>query len=121
MSMIEVAYQVRNGAAIMVGSEDVEPGSGWPYARILSELVEAPTMAPAQLAKNITAHYVASYDLSLLMSDPITQSALDLASAPAAVAALDELATGLLAAGRQRLLRETVTAARRARPVLRRR
>jgi len=54
MSMIEVAYQVRECADYMVGSQEVEEGTGWPYALILRELVDAPDMSPLDLSKLIT-------------------------------------------------------------------
>jgi len=39
MGMMEVAYQIKNtGAKVMIASEELEPGDGWPYDTILSEL-----------------------------------------------------------------------------------
>ncbi len=38
MGMFEVAYQLRNQAKFMVGSQSVEPASGWDYPRILEDL-----------------------------------------------------------------------------------
>ena len=38
MSMFEIAYQLRNNAQVLVGSQYVEPLSGWDYPRILEEL-----------------------------------------------------------------------------------
>src|SRR5205823_6865956 len=38
MSMVEVAYQIRGAASVMVGSEQTEPGEGWPYDSILRAL-----------------------------------------------------------------------------------
>ena len=35
MTMLEVAYQIRDHAQILVGSEEVEPGDGWPYDAVL--------------------------------------------------------------------------------------
>jgi hypothetical protein len=105
MSMIEVAYQVRNGASVMVSSEDSEPGSGWPYRTILSALAANPDLAPADLGKTIAAHYASSYDRSYMTSDPITQSALNLERVAGVVAALDDLARALLDGWRQKGLR----------------
>ena len=34
MTMLEVAYQIREHAQVLVGSEELEPGDGWPYALI---------------------------------------------------------------------------------------
>jgi clostripain len=38
MHMIEVVYQVRANAGVSVGSEEPEPGDGWPYHTILNDL-----------------------------------------------------------------------------------
>lgn len=112
MSMIEVAYQVREGASYMAASEDSEPGDGWPYGRILRTLAEQPALSPAELGKIIVQHYVDSYDASLLSGLPVTQAALDLGQAKAAVAAVDGLARGLLAGWRGRALRSALAEAR---------
>lgn len=44
MSTIEVAYQIRGFADLMVGSQEVEQAYGWPYKRILKKLVNDPGM-----------------------------------------------------------------------------
>jgi len=61
MSMIEIAYQIRNSPRIIVASEETEPGDGWPYDDILTHLAEFPQMAPEGLASIIVQDYVASY------------------------------------------------------------
>lgn len=61
MGMIEVAYQLENCTDIMVASEEIEPGDGWPYDDILSDLVSSPTVAPSTLASRIVNYYVDSY------------------------------------------------------------
>ena len=42
MAMIEVQYQVRKFADVMVASQEVEPMHGWPYDTILAELTARP-------------------------------------------------------------------------------
>ena len=73
MGMVEVGYALRNTASYMVGSEELEPGSGWPYDTILRDLTANPGMSPKQLCETIVAKYVDSYPAS---SD-VTLSALD--------------------------------------------
>src|SRR5690349_13087120 len=43
MTMLEVAYQLRDHAKVLVGSEELEPGPGWPHAAILGDLSKNPT------------------------------------------------------------------------------
>jgi hypothetical protein len=50
MSMVEVAYQVRDSVRVTVGSEEVEPSDGWPYDSILKELASKPEMTAEELA-----------------------------------------------------------------------
>ena len=60
MQMAEVAYTVREGADYIVGSEEVEPGDGYPYKEIFSGMKKG--MTPIEVAKLITKAYTDSYD-----------------------------------------------------------
>ncbi len=91
MSMAEVAYQMRDVADYTVGSEETEPGDGWPYDRILKALAAKPTMTPEDLASTIVAQYLASYRAT----ENITQSALKLAALKPLAASVDALAKAL--------------------------
>jgi Clostripain family len=93
MNMLEIAYEMKDTAAFMVGSEETEPGAGWPYAAILKGLVAKPTMSPANLAKTIVIEYGKYYQKTREMA---TQSALDLAQIPSTAAAVNELVGVLL-------------------------
>jgi len=73
MGMAEIAYAMRNVANYMVGSEDLEPGDGWPYDTILSDVVATPSMSPGNLAGLIVNRYGSAY------SSGITQSSVDIA------------------------------------------
>jgi len=91
MSMVEVYYQMRDVAEFSVGSEESEPGEGWPYDRILKALAAKPTMTPEELSKTIVNEYLASYKAS----DNVTQSALKLAGLKPLAVAVDGLAKAL--------------------------
>lgn len=73
MNMVEVAYQVRDSVAFVAGSEETEPGAGWPYNTILATLSANPAMSPAQVSAMIVTKYLASYGAS----SGVTQSALN--------------------------------------------
>jgi hypothetical protein len=94
MNMLEIAYEMKDTAALMVGSEETEPAAGWPYAAILKGLVAKPTMAPADLAKIMVTEYGKYYQKT---RQAATQSALDLGKIQAAAAAVNALAGALLA------------------------
>jgi hypothetical protein len=94
MTMLEVAYQIRDHAQILVGSEELEPGDGWPYDTILRDLVARPLMPARDLAATIVRRFVESYRES---EREVTQSAIDLSKLDPVVDAVDRLARALLA------------------------
>src|SRR5262245_57692753 len=89
MNMVEIAYEMKDTAAYMVGSEETEPGAGWPYAAILKKLVARPTMAPEELVKIIVTEYGRWFKAS---GEGATQSALDLGRVQPVADAIDGLA-----------------------------
>ena len=91
MSMAEVGYQLRDSVSLTVGSEEVEPGDGWPYDRILGKLAKKPEMMPSELATTIVNEYLASYPANA----GVTQSACDLGKCGELASAVDQLADGL--------------------------
>jgi hypothetical protein len=93
MNMVEIAYEMKDTANFMVGSEETEPGAGWPYAAILKLLVARPTMNPVDLAKTIVTEYGKYYQKT---RETATQSALDLNQIQSAAAAVNDLADILL-------------------------
>ena len=108
MSMAEVGYQVRESAAFTVGSEQTEPGDGWPYDRILRALQKRPEMGAKELSATIVREYLASY----APADGVTQSACDLAGADALAKAVAALAGPLTAALADEAQRGRILAAR---------
>lgn len=105
MSMAEVGYQIRDSTDYTVGSEQTEPGEGWPYDTILGALAKNPAMTPRDLSALIVNKYLASYT----NADVVTQSACDLSKAGALATAVAGLVAALKAsltdsASRQRIL-----------------
>jgi hypothetical protein len=79
MATVEIAYQLRGLTSVIVGSQEREPGQGWPYHRILRALAAQPEMTAQQLGQAIVKGYgdstrgePQSWGLSF------TQSALDM-------------------------------------------
>jgi len=89
MGMVEVAYEIREHASVMVGSEKTEPNDGWPYDTILSDLTGTPGMSAADLGSTIVSRYYQSYGNSEIMS------AIDLASIDNLAAKTDSFAQAL--------------------------
>ncbi len=74
MSMIETASLIKNYAHIMVGSQEVELGTGWNYAKVLAPFAYQPLEKTA-FAKHIVQMYYKTY--SMLTND-FTLSAINL-------------------------------------------
>ena len=91
MAMIEVAYQIKDYADIMVTSEETEPPDGWPYDTILAQLVANPTMSSTQLATGIVDKYIYSYPFK-----EVTQSAIDLSYMDTLAGQLSNLAQAIM-------------------------
>jgi hypothetical protein len=96
MQMLEVAYECRNIARYIVGSEESPPGEGYPYHEILKPLMDNSDIAPAQWAAAIPRLFVNWYHRNYPYYRNITQSAVDAARLEAVVEALDALAASLL-------------------------
>jgi hypothetical protein len=60
MEMVEVGSQLKNAVNYMVGSEEVEPGSGYDYSFVLAPF-ERGTLEPDIFAKHIVQSYAAQY------------------------------------------------------------
>jgi Clostripain family len=97
MNMFEVHYQMRDAALFCVGSEEVEPGDGWPYNAVLSVLATEPSMTPRGLSAAIVDKYIRSYKAA----DNVTQSACDISKAATVADAVNNLA-GVLTEGLSR-------------------
>jgi hypothetical protein len=78
--MLEVAYEMSNYAKYIVGSEQLEPGKGWPYTLDVDSL-QVPKIASMELVKNLVKNYRKFYNLKMERNQwPITQSAIDLST-----------------------------------------
>lgn len=93
MSMLEVAYQLRGLAGFIVSSQELEPGDGWPYDRVIRALVDDPSQEPRALAGSIVPLYIDSYP----PGETLTLSAVDVARVEDVATAVDELAAALIA------------------------
>jgi hypothetical protein len=92
MNMIEVAYEFTGITDYVVGSQQTEPGDGWPYGAVVAGLRKG--AAPRDAAANIVKKYIASYKGT--GESGVTQSALDLNKLPSTGKALDNLGVALL-------------------------
>ena len=90
--MAEVAYEVRNSAKVMVGSEESPPGAGYPYDAWLTALKTSGT-DPCVVGNSILTTFIAAYP----SAPDITQAVVDLSKMPTVASALDNFGVSLLA------------------------
>ena len=80
MGSVEAAYECSASADFMVGSQELEPGFGWDYVRILEPLTARPNMGPRELSRLLVDAYIESYEeVDPLVAESLTMSAYDLA------------------------------------------
>lgn len=96
MQMLEVAYECRNVARIIVGSEESPPGEGYPYHEILAPIVSNSDLTPVEWARQIPDRFVAWYAANYPFYTNITQSAVDTSKLDAVASALDSFAESLI-------------------------
>lgn len=92
--MIEIANIIKNHADYMVGSVEVELGTGYNYSKILSPFLSQ-SLKPDYFAKHIVKCYQTVYQS---ITNDYTQSAIDLAGVEKLEASIDRVAELLLAA-----------------------
>ncbi|OPY07587.1 MAG: Clostripain precursor [Syntrophaceae bacterium PtaB.Bin095] len=93
MTMVEVAWQLRDSVEILVGSEIEEPNDGWPYAEIIAFLTAKPKSKTHIVAKEVVKQYIASYRDE---GESVTQSAINTAATVEIVQTLNPLAAEIL-------------------------
>lgn len=96
MSMVETGYEFRKEARVMVASEELVPGLGWPYHLWVKALVQRPDMTPAELGKVIVASYADFYRNPQYHSPWNTLSVTDLSQAAVLAGKVSTLANACI-------------------------
>lgn len=106
MSNHEVAHQARDHVRAIVGSEDLEPGDGWPYTEILRRLVDNPAMNGTELGTVVVEEYLRSY---ATRNDTVTQCAVEVAQLPPLTQAFEAFTASLRAVTGDRAQRREIS------------
>ena len=99
MASLEVAYQIRQSTRYLVASEELVPGTSWPYDTIFEKLKQEPEMSGHDLAVLITNDYLDFYTKHTppLGSGDVTKVALDLSKVETISQAIDRLGKAIIA------------------------
>ena len=84
MATLETGLMLDNYADYLIASEETEPGIGWYYTNWLSKLAANPSMATAEIGKNIVDDFVSTC-ASQTRGQSATLSVVDLAELAAVV------------------------------------
>jgi hypothetical protein len=91
MGEVEVAYEAKDGADIMVASEALVPLNGLPYEEVFTSIVTQPELTPKEFAQAVVRNYANSYNGGSQGFIDVTFSAVDLTKLETFSADLDEL------------------------------
>jgi hypothetical protein len=89
-----VAYEIKDKASYIVGSEESPPGEGYPYDTVFAPFRNNPDTATLTLSKSFVDGMIAAYGAT---DRKITQSVLDTSKLPALATSIDSLGTALIA------------------------
>ncbi|MEM3581471.1 MAG: clostripain-related cysteine peptidase [Candidatus Bathyarchaeia archaeon] len=94
MGMVEVCYELKDVANIVIGSEMLIPGYGWPYESLMQYLSANPNVDPHTFSKEIVEQYV-SYYANMKSTYFVQLSAIDEAKVPEMAESLNAFADHL--------------------------
>lgn len=95
MAMGEVVAEMKDSVSYFVGSEEVEPGYGWPYPTWMKRWAANPTATPAQVSTFLTEEYLKAYNGGIYGRQDVTFSAFDVSKFGAVLAAVKGLNSSL--------------------------
>lgn len=96
MQMMEVAGELKDSVDYVVGSQETEPGEGWPYYPFLKSWTENPTLTPIQVSTLLSKEYLKAYSVGGVYYNPqstyhspVTLSVLDMSQIGGIYSAVD--------------------------------
>jgi hypothetical protein len=92
MQMMEVAYEIKDNADYIIGSEESPPGEGLPYDLVFAPFRDTPNATPKSLSKSFVDGMLA---VPAYNTKKITQSVLDTSKLQALATAISTLGTEL--------------------------
>ncbi len=91
MTVLELAYELRDVCDYLVASEDLIPWDGYDYEPLISKLISDPDMTPEDFCKMVVKQYGVQY----ISEEATCLSAIDLSKIGPIMTHLNDLATNL--------------------------
>ena len=92
MAMAEVSTELADSVQTIVGSEETEPGAGWPYDKFLQRWTARPTAGNNEIGRFLAEEYVKSFQAS---GTDVTFSVMDAGKLSALNSAVSDFAVRL--------------------------
>ncbi len=96
MAMAEVSSQLKSSVQYFAGSQETEPGDGWPYNDFLGRWAANPAASTAEVARMLTETYVKSYQGGSQGNSEVTFSSFNLDQQQALNEAIRDLGARLM-------------------------
>ena len=96
MSMLEVGYELRDAAEVLVASEGNIPTSGWAYDEILKDLVKDGNLSKEDFAKSIVKRYISFNSDYVVGGRSVNSSACDLSKVTTLSRKINKFAKNIL-------------------------
>ena len=78
MGMIEVAAEMKDSVNYFIGSQDLEPGAGWPYNTFLKQWQSQPKASAREISQILSREYKTAYSGGIYGHGSATMSVFDL-------------------------------------------
>lgn len=91
MGMVEVADEMAESVEYFVGSQDLEPGQGWPYNTFLTRWMASGDLSAADVSRVLTEEFLTAYSGGIYGRASVTLSAFDMSHLGAYKQAVREL------------------------------
>jgi hypothetical protein len=96
MQMVEVAGEMKGDVNYFVGSQETEPGEGWPYLPFLKKWAAKPTSTASEVSVLLSKEYLASYSGGVYGTKSVTFSAWDMSQMDGLYSAMTDLRKSLM-------------------------
>ena len=106
MQMAEVAYEIKDNARYILGSEETEPADGYAYDKFLTRLADNPGLSPEQLGRAVVDAFYEHYQVS--DERYYTHSLLNAKALPGLVPVVNGFAASMAAAGEREVIKGAI-------------
>lgn len=98
MAMVEVATEMKDSVGVFLGSQEIEPGEGWPYSTFMKAWAAKPQMSAIEVGQLLSKEYLKAYSGGIYSDQQVTFSVYDMAKIEPLLQSISTLNNELLKA-----------------------